>query len=391
MINGQKVFDADTHIHPSIEALAPYLGDSFKKRMPAIEQYLVGARSDQTTTPREDPERHHYALGLTPFRRVLGSAEAQAAPKDGHSRLHFGSYSGDKLPGVGVIDDAFDLRIADMDEEGTDVHMMVPDVGIGLSTLGDTEIEMGLIGAYHRLADDFIGRHKGRFMALLAVSGTNVEESAAEVKRWGASDWAAGVLPFAAQGRPLDHPDMEPIYAAAAEHNLPILHHSMTWVAPYFPGYRDMDDNRMLARLCSHPWGAMKFMGSMFGSGVLDRYPNLRVGILESGVGWLPFWLRRLEEQIDYVGFTADLQKKVNEYVADGRFFASIEMTEDEDMVKMVMDFIGDHVLMYASDYPHAECEFPDSPSRVMGWKSIPEPSMKKLMWDNAARFFGRK
>jgi predicted TIM-barrel fold metal-dependent hydrolase len=223
------------------------------------------------------------------------------------------------------------------------------------------------------------------------VSGTSIEDSVDEIKRWGARGWAAGVLPFASLDRPLDHPDMEPIYKAAAEVDLPILHHSMTWVPPYFPGYQNMDNNRFLARLCSHPWGAMKFMGSMFGSGVLDRYPNLRIGILESGVGWLPFWIRRIEEQVDYVGFTADLQKKVGEYVADGRFSASIEMTEDEDMIKMVIDFLGDHVLMYASDYPHAECEFPESPSRVMGWKSIPEDSMKKLMWDNAVRFFGRK
>jgi predicted TIM-barrel fold metal-dependent hydrolase len=391
MINNQQVFDADTHIHPSIESLDPYLSAEFKAKMPEIAQYLVGARSDQTTTPREDPSRHHYALGLTPFRRVLGSAEAAPAPKDAHSRLHFGNYSGGTLPDVGVIDDAFDARLSNMDEEGTDVHMMVPDVGIGLSTLGDTAIEMGLIGAYHRMADDWLNRYPGRFMALLAVSGTAVEESVAEIKRWGGTKWAAGVLPFAALDRPLDHPDMEPIYAAAAEHDLPIMHHSMTWVPPYFPGYQNMDDNRMLARLCSHPWGAMKFMGSMFGSGVLDRFPDLRVGILESGVGWLPFWLRRMEEQIEYVGFTADLKKKVHEYIADRRFCASIEMTEDEDMIRMVMDFIGDDVLMYASDYPHAECEYPDSPSRVMGWKSIPEASMKKLMWDNATRFFGRK
>jgi predicted TIM-barrel fold metal-dependent hydrolase len=131
-------------------------------------------------------------------------------------------------------------------------------------------------------------------------------------------------------------------------------------------------------------------MAAMIGSGVLDRYPNMKLGVLESGVGWLPFWVRRMEDQVDYVGFTAALKHKVMEYVTGGRFFASIEMTEEEDMIKMVMDFLGDDMLMYGSDYPHAECEFPESPAKVMGWKSIPEKSMKKLMWDNAERFFGR-
>ena len=79
----------------------------------------------------------------------------------------------------------------------------------------------------------------------------------------------------------------------------------------------------------------------------------------------------------------------MSEYVANGRFFASIEMTEEEDMVRMVMDFLGDDILMYASDYPHAECQFPNSPAIVQRWPSIGPDTMRKFMWDNAVRFFG--
>ena len=162
----------------------------------------------------------------------------------------------------------------------------------------------------------------------------------------------------------------------------------MTWVPPYFPGYRDMDDNRFLARLCSHPWGAMKMVASFIGSGIMDRYP-IKLGVLESGVGWLPFWIRRMDVNAAYVGYTADLMQKMSAYVSDGRFVASIDMTEEEDMVRMVMDFLGEDMLMYASDYPHAECKFPASPAIVQGWKRIGPDTMKKFMWDNAARFFG--
>ena len=388
MLNGQRVFDADTHIHPSVEALEPYFDSEFRDRLPELEQYKVGARSDQTTTPREDPLRHHYAVSLSPYRRHLGDAEPREVPKDAHSRLHFGEYTGAKLPGVGVIDDAFAQRVADMDEEGTDVHMMVPDVAIGVSLLGNPVLEMGLIRAYHRLVNDMAAAHPGRFKALLAVSGTDVEGSVAEIDRWGKERWAAGVLPFAGVDEPMDHPRMEPLWAAAANRGLGAVHHSMTWAPPYFPGYKDMDNNRFLARLCSHPWGAMKTMAAFIGAGIMDRYP-INFGVLESGVGWLPFWVRRMDVNAAYVGFTADLQHKMSEYVANGRFFASIEMTEEEDIVRMVMDFLGEDILMYASDYPHAECKFPDSPSIVQGWPSIGQDTMRKFMWDNAVRFFG--
>jgi predicted TIM-barrel fold metal-dependent hydrolase len=58
-------------------------------------------------------------------------------------------------------------------------------------------------------------------------------------------------------------------------------------------------------------------------------------------------------------------------------------------MAKMVTDFLGDHVLMYASDYPHAESRFPESVDRVLSWSSLGQEALRKLMWDNAVRFYG--
>jgi predicted TIM-barrel fold metal-dependent hydrolase len=71
-----------------------------------------------------------------------------------------------------------------------------------------------------------------------------------------------------------------------------------------------------------------------------------------------------------------------------GRFFCSIERHEGEDMYNSVRGFLGDDVLMYASDYPHSECQFPNTVSNILAWKSVPAEVQKKLLWDNAARFF---
>jgi hypothetical protein len=54
-----------------------------------------------------------------------------------------------------------------------------------------------------------------------------------------------------------------------------------------------------------------------------------------------------------------------------GRFFCSIEHHEGEDMFEHVTKFLGDDVLMYASDYPHSECQFPDSVSNILEWSSL--------------------
>ena len=103
----------------------------------------------------------------------------------------------------------------------------------------------------------------------------------------------------------------------------------------------------------------MRFVASFIGGGIYDRYPNLRMGVLECGFGWLPFWARRMDEQALYVGGTAPLKHAPSEYLTNGRFFCSIERQEGEDMYNAVTQFLGDGVLMYASDYPHSECQFP--------------------------------
>jgi predicted TIM-barrel fold metal-dependent hydrolase len=132
----------------------------------------------------------------------------------------------------------------------------------------------------------------------------------------------------------------------------------------------------------------MRFVAAFIGAGLFDRYPNLRMGVLECGFGWLPFWARRMDEQAIYVGGTAPLKMKPSEYVMSGRFFCSIEHHEGEDMLDYVSRFLGDNVLMYASDYPHSECQFPESVSNILAWSSLGAERQHKLLWENPNRFF---
>jgi len=95
-----------------------------------------------------------------------------------------------------------------------------------------------------------------------------------------------------------------------------------------------------------------------------------------------------MDEQAVYVGGTASLKRKPSEYLTGGLFFCSIERQEGEDMFNTVTGYIGDDVLMYASDYPHSECQFPQSVDNILAWTSLGPDTRKKLLWDNASRFF---
>ena len=114
------------------------------------------------------------------------------------------------------------------------------------------------------------------------------------------------------------------------------------------------------------------------------------MAVLESGFGWLPFWAKRMDDQVIYMGTVAEgLKRKPSEYMTSGQFFCSIVLHEGPEMVRMVSELLGDHILMFGSDYPHAESRFPESADKVIGWKGLSKPLMQKLLWDNPVRCFG--
>jgi uncharacterized protein len=378
MRGGFRAYDADTHVNPAAEVLDRYVDPAFRPRLAELAPHKVPSGQMVGGTP----DTNQYRIQTKFYRRVLGTAGSHETftGRGTHWR-------GSKQPRMGVQDDQSANRVADMDDEGTDTHFLVPTLWVSVVGLPDPEFEVNLIRAYHRHAADFCGQFPDRLKTGIVASTRNVPEAVREIERWGTSKWAVGVIPAFAPDMPVDHPDLEPIWRAAQEHDLAIVHHSNTWNPPYFPAYRDVWDNIFLGRLASHPWGGMRFMAAFIGAGIMDRYPRLRMGTLECGFGWLPFWAKRMDEQAIYVGGTAPLKHAPSEYIASGRYFCTIERHEGEDLFNYVTSVFGDEVLMWGSDYPHSECQFPDSVDNILAWSLKPD-TKKKLLWDNAARFY---
>ncbi|HUB45908.1 MAG TPA: amidohydrolase family protein [Acetobacteraceae bacterium] len=379
MRNGFRVYDSDTHVNPAAEILDKYVGPEFRLRLPELAPYRarVGRAVDGPS------ELHNYRCGSKYYRRILG----EAAPRDNFSGRD-SKWMGSRRPRPGIQDDQASNRVLDMDDEGTDVHFLIPTSWLSLVGLDDTSIEVAMIRAYHRHMADFCGQFPERLKSPIIASARQPGEAVREIRQWGKSPWAVAVMPLLAEGLPADHPSLAPIWQEAQEFDLPIANHSFTWAPPYYPGYRDLWDNIFLGRLAAHPWGAMRFVAAFIGGGLYDQYPALRMGVLECGFGWLPFWAKRMDEQAEYVGATAPLKLAPSEYMKSGRFCCSIEHHEGEDMLHDVTRFLGEDVLMYASDYPHSECQFPDSVTNILAWSSLGVGQQRKLLSENADRFF---
>lgn len=379
MRQGFKVYDSDTHVNPAADVLDRYVDAKFRERLPELDAHRI----EFGTAAQGTGKRRQYRVGTKYYRRILGTAEAN--PNfTGRST----NWKGSQPARPFVQDDSAENRILDMNDEGSDVHFLIPTGWMSVVGLDDVSIEIGLEQAFHRHMADFCGQYPDRLKGLIVASGRNIDAALAEIRKWGKSKWAVAVLPLLPGDMPADHPSLEPIWKAAQDYDLAVVHHSFTWNPPYFPGYQDLWDNIFLGRLASHPWGAMRFVASFVGAGIMDRYTDLRMGILECGYGWLPFWAKRMDEQATYVGGTSALKYKPSEYLTSGRFFCSLEIHEGEAMYNSFRGFLGDYVLMFSTDYPHAECHFPDSVDEVLGWQSLTPEVQQKLFWDNANAFF---
>lgn len=381
MRNGKKVYDTDTHVRPVAETWDKYLPAAVREQVHG--RFEVPVRRNVSGQLMDEPHVHRYVLeandrgwsGAKP--RTLGTAEA-----DQGATREWQRFMGEKMP-VADAEWSSQGRLRDMDEEGVDVQAMVTDYPRSSS---NPELNLEFMKANHRLLQDFCGAAPHRLKAFMVLDGNFVGESVEELRQWGRAGWVAGARVMLPPDFPLDHPSLEPIWAAANEAGLCIVHHS---ASSGYPGYRDLWQNPFLGRLASHPWGAMRAVGAFIGAGIMDRYPNLRFAILESGFGWLPYWAIRMQDQMDYIGYVAKLQHSVADYLGGGRFFASIVLHEGPKMIEHVVDSLGAGILMFSSDYPHPESRFPHSVDLMLGWQELGDELLGRLLWDNAVACFG--
>jgi predicted TIM-barrel fold metal-dependent hydrolase len=132
----------------------------------------------------------------------------------------------------------------------------------------------------------------------------------------------------------------------------------------------------------------IQFAGLIYG-GVPEHFSKLRIAFLECGVGWIPYWMERMDEEWEKRGKVEApaCKQKPSDYVKHGNLFFATE--PEEETLPYVLERIGDDKVLFASDYPHWDGIFPYVVSTIRGRKDISEQAKNRILGENAKRFYG--
>ena len=117
-------------------------------------------------------------------------------------------------------------------------------------------------------------------------------------------------------------------------------------------------DQRLPIHALLHHVGCAATMSNFMVSGILDRYPKLKIGLIESGAGWVPFWLEAMEHQLDEFRTAENRGLKLRPKEYFRRHFWVSFWFETYAPTKM-LDEIGADRLMFETDFPHPTSLYP--------------------------------
>ena len=309
-------------------------------------------------------------------------------------------YPEDRGPGAGCpsehgLSSASDINcrsaagvLGDADRDHIDTMVLYPSLGLCVPSIEEPELAAGFARLYNQWIADFCASAGGR---LCGVAVTPVEHGqvAIDVMRE-AKDLGlvATLVPPALKTRNLDHPDLDPFYAAAVDLQMPLGVHGAPGIHLPKIGV-DRFTNYIQVHCVSFPFDQMTAMTALVSGGVFDRHPGLRVAFLEAGVGWVPFFIDRLHEHFEKRGdwIAGGWQREPEEYLHAGNIWVTCE--PEEPILPGVIDVLGADFIMFASDYPHWDGEWPHSTKHLRTRSDIRDDVRMKIGGLNAQRFYG--
>lgn len=225
-----------------------------------------------------------------------------------------------------------------------------------------------------------------RLRASIVVPYENPEFAAEEIERVGEHPGFVQVVLLPRTKEPLGKRRYWKIYEAAERHNLPIgIHFAGLAGNPItssgWPSYYIEDHTVM----------SMAFQSqviSLVYEGVFERFPNLRVVLMEGGFAWLPSLMWRLDKLWRSLHEEVpEVKRRPSEYIREHMWVTTQPMEEPPNpkhLLQVIEHLESEDMLMFATDYPHWDYDDPDRAFQVR----LPAELKRKILSENARALY---
>ncbi|WP_373083141.1 amidohydrolase family protein [Zhongshania sp.] len=379
----RRVVDADAHVEPPYEMWREYLPSGLRDLAPYVEE---GDEHDWIV----------FEGNRRPVRMI--SNQAGRAGKDFKM---FGKRS--EMRAIWLPE----VRLEDMDTDGMDAAVMF---GGGPLGTANTELYIASFDAYNRWVWDYSGKDRKRLVPVAYVPMRDVDETIAMLKNLAALGFRTVNIPAfpqakdgistsatvkaikAGQGAALTgdpsgsrsyrDPEFDRLWATVTELDLTLTMH----LGGRIPRFGDKE--HFLPDLVMSKTAMAEPVAIMIYSGVFQRFPTLRLAIVESGVGWMSWMAEYMDRTWEKQRFWTDsvLTDKPS-FFMDRNIYGSFI----HDRVGVLnRNLPGGRNIMWSSDYPHSETTFPHSQDVInRDFDGIPEADINEIVCKRAERLYG--
>ncbi len=288
----------------------------------------------------------------------------------------------------------FDIheRIRDMNVNGVLGSLNFPSLtgfaGQLFSTCDDKAIALELLQAYNDWhIEDWCGTYPGRMIPLTIPPLWDPQLMADEVRRTAAK--GSHAVTFSENPEKLGHPSFhsdhwDPFWQACVETQTVVCLHigsSSTLVST-------SSDAPIDTLITLQPMNIVLCAADLLWSPVLRKFPELRVALSEGGIGWVPYFLERVDYTYQHhkTWTNQDFGDKLPSQVFNESILTCF--IDDAAGMEVRHHLNGDHI-MWECDYPHSDSTWPNAPE--MAWKylqGLPEDEIHKITHLNAMREF---
>ncbi|MFM1815978.1 MAG: hypothetical protein RLZ98_2673 [Pseudomonadota bacterium] len=357
------------------------------------DKYLEPAYRDRRPVVIETGEYEHDYIWLIDGQRLrIGGSPSS---KDGVVSTEYQKMAKWRGPHEsGEFHSAAD-RLAVMDAEDTWISVNYPTLLLQWPIARDPALNQALTRAYNNWVADISDQAPDRLKWVTCIDLHDPQEAAREMRRTQKMG-SVGVMVFGDYGeKSLDHPDLDPIWRTANDIGMPINVHPGTGAVAAMRTHPSLASDQFLMSV-------VRGFKSVCSSGLLDRYPDVKVSFLETGCTWVDFAIEVMDFTLDNVRDRIELgalrseharlmerglpKSTPMEYIQAGRIYIGFEV--DDDLLPYMVDKYGPDCWVYASDIPHAHRK-PDSARYVLNRPDLSDEAKKKILWHGTAKLYG--